>query len=194
MPTSSTTNQSLISRIRQEDGTAWTELVALYGPLVHYWLRRQGVSQQDIPDLAQEIFFAVSRSIERYQPTGTSGSFRAWLWSLARNKMIDAFRRHSKAPEARGGSTAMIYSQNIPDQIDENDSSEQTEYRSLVHRAMNQVRSEFEARSWQAFWRTTVDGIGVDQVAEELQMSKATIRQHRSRVLRRLRQQLGEIE
>ncbi|MFN7291876.1 MAG: LuxR C-terminal-related transcriptional regulator, partial [Pirellula sp.] len=98
------------------------------------------------------------------------------------------------APEARGGSTAMIYSQNIPDQIDENDSSEQTEYRSLVHRAMNQVRSEFEARSWQAFWRTTVDGIGVDQVAEELQMSKATIRQHRSRVLRRLRQQLGEIE
>ena len=88
----------------------------------------------------------------------------------------------------------MVYSENVPEQLDEGDESEQIEYRTLVHRAMKQVRSEFEARSWQAFWRTTVDGIGVAQVAEELQMNKATVRQHRSRVLRRLRQQLGEIE
>ncbi|MCU0713681.1 MAG: hypothetical protein MUC43_16605 [Pirellula sp.] len=115
---------------------------------------------------------------------------------ISRKKSFSQFPDPLNAinPRERAGSTAMIYSENIPDQIDENDSSEQTEYRSLVHRAMKQVRSEFEARSWQAFWRTTVDGIGVDQVAEELQMSKATIRQHRSRVLRRLRQQLGEIE
>jgi RNA polymerase sigma-70 factor (ECF subfamily) len=194
MSPSSTTNQSLIARIRQEDGAAWTELVSLYGPLFHFWLRRQGVIVQDIPDLTQEIFFAVSRSIERYQPTGTSGSFRAWLWSLARHKMIDAFRRNRNAPVARGGSTALINSENLPERLDEGDESELIEYRSLVHRALKQVRSEFEARSWQAFWRTTVDGIGVEQVAEELGMSKATVRQHRSRVLRRLRQQLGEIE
>ncbi len=63
----------------------------------------------------------------------------------------------------------------------------------LTARAIAQVQNEFEARTWQAFWRSVVDGISTDKVATELQMTPAAVRQSRSRILRRLRQQLGDL-
>ena len=65
--------------------------------------------------------------------------------------------------------------------------------RQLTSRALAQVQSEFESRTWQAFWRSVVDGIATSEVAQELNMSEATVRQSRSRILRRLRQQLGDV-
>jgi RNA polymerase sigma-70 factor (ECF subfamily) len=194
---STATRLSLISRIRQEDGAAWNELVNLYSPLVTFWCRRRGIAESDVRDVGQEIFFAVSRSIERYQPTDSNGSFRAWLWALARHKIIDAIRRRQRSAIGCGGSTALELVRNTPDTtipelLDDSDVVERAEFAGLVRRALEQVRSEFEPRSWQAFWRTTIDGMTVATVAEELGMSPSTIRQHRSRILRRLRQQLGE--
>ncbi len=192
MTGSSATRMSLISRIRGDDGAAWSQLVELYSPLVAFWCRRQGITDGDIHDLKQEIFFAVSRSIEHYEPTGNSGSFRAWLWSIARHKLLDMLRRQKRWPHAAGGSTAMFAIQNIAEQLDEEDLSERSEFSQLVRRALEQVRAEFESRSWQAFWQTTIDNLPVAVVADQLEMSTATVRQHRSRILRRLREQLGE--
>lgn len=190
----SDTRLSLIARIRGEDGAAWAELVELYSPLVAFWSRRQGIRDSELHDVKQEVFFAVSRSIDRYQPTGESGSFRAWLWSLVRHKMIDAIRRQQRSMPASGGSTALHVIQNVPEQLDASDKDERSEFTSLVHRALDQVRNEFEPKSWQAFWRTTIDGLSVASIAQELELTPAAIRQHRSRILRRLRQQLGETE
>ena len=194
MPESSDTRLSLIARIRREDGAAWAELVELYSPLVKFWALRQGAANSELHDLNQEVFFAVSRSIDRYRPTGDSGSFRAWLWGVVRHKLIDAMRRRQRSMPASGGSTALQVLQNIPEQLDTNDEEERSEFTSLVYRALEQVRNEFEPKTWQAFWRTTVDGVAVAGVAKELEIAPATIRQHRSRILRRLRQQLGETE
>lgn len=77
---------------------------------------------------------------------------RGWLWGVTRHKLLDALRRQLRVPVAEGGSTALQLTHSIPDQLDEQDDSERTEFGLLVHRALEQVRSEFEARSWQAFW------------------------------------------
>jgi RNA polymerase sigma-70 factor (ECF subfamily) len=197
MTESSITRESLISRIRRDEGPAWNELVNLYAPLVAFWCRRQGIADADIRDLEQEVFFAVSRSIDRYRPTESSGSFRAWLWAVTRHKIIDALRRAQRSPAASGGSTALKIINNTPDssvpeRLDDSDVAERSQFALLVRRALEQVRSEFEPRSWQAFWSTTIDGLSVPIVAQQMAMSPAAVRQHRSRILRRLRQQLGE--
>lgn len=192
MSSSCITRLSLLARIQQDDSSAWKELVTLYSPLVDFWVRRTGISEDELQDLRQEVFFAVSRSINRFQPSGNSGSFRAWLWSLSRHKMIDWIRSQQCSPQAEGGSTALHAVQQIPEQLDEQDQSERLQFNDLIHRALEQTRNEFEQKSWQAFWRTTIDGLSVAQVAEELSIAPATVRQHRSRILRRLRQQLGE--
>ncbi|TXT29049.1 MAG: sigma-70 family RNA polymerase sigma factor [Planctomycetota bacterium] len=48
--------------------------------------------------------------------------------------------------------------------------------------------------AWQAFWRVTVDGLSATEVANELGMKSGTVRVAKSRVLQRLRKQLGDVE
>lgn len=190
---------SLIARAQTNDSRAWQELVTLYTPLVAFWCRKRSLPEPDVNDTIQEVFFVVARSLGDFRAgtEGGKGGFRAWLWTITRHKIIDAFRRNERLPEAKGGSTAAratLQVPDIPEALDESDESERTEYSSLLHRALEQVRGEFQEKTFQAFWRSTIDNIQVAQVADELGITKATVRQHRSRVLRRLRQQLGEME
>ena len=80
-----------------------------------------------------------------------------------------------------------------PIAVPDNEPTGELQLHKLTSRAMQQVQNEFEARTWQAFWRSVVDGIATDEVARELTMSAASVRQSRSRILRRLRQQLGDV-
>jgi hypothetical protein len=63
----------------------------------------------------------------------------------------------------------------------------------VVARALKQIQSGFQASTWLAFWRVVSDGQSPTVVAEELGMTAAAVRQAKSRVLRRLRQQLGDL-
>jgi RNA polymerase sigma-70 factor (ECF subfamily) len=84
----------------------------------------------------------------------------------------------------------------VPDEgwPSDDDPTDDVQLAQLMRRAMEQVESEFEAQTWRAFWRSVIDAIPTEMVAEELGASAAAVRQSRSRVLRRLRQQLGDGE
>ena len=63
----------------------------------------------------------------------------------------------------------------------------------LYRRALEYVRSEFTERLWQAFWLTAIEERLPADLAAQLGMTPAAIRQAKSRVLRRLKQELGEL-
>lgn len=63
----------------------------------------------------------------------------------------------------------------------------------VVARALKQIQSGFQASTWLAFWRVVADGQSPTVVAEEMGLTAAAVRQAKSRVLRRLRQQLGDL-
>lgn len=192
---SGNTRLSLLERARIRDARAWHELVDLYAPLVAHWSRRCGLQSHDVADCIQEVFSSVTTSLATYRPSSSSGSFRAWLWTITRNKVRDFARKQSRQISAAGGSTALRSLANLdanmalPDE--EPTSNEQLD--SLVRRALDQVRSEFEASTWQGFWRTAIEGIPTSVVAQELGVTAAAIRQNRARIMRRLRQQLGDV-
>ena len=64
--------------------------------------------------------------------------------------------------------------------------------RGLFGRAVSLIRDEFEPRTWQAFWLTAVEGRTPTEVSAELGMSPGAVRVAKSRVLQRLREELGE--
>jgi len=55
------------------------------------------------------------------------------------------------------------------------------------------VRGEFEERTWTAFWQAAVEGQSPADIAEDLGMTPAAIRKAKSRVLHRLRQEVGDL-
>jgi RNA polymerase sigma-70 factor (ECF subfamily) len=81
----------------------------------------------------------------------------------------------------------------VADPLSTPDDEEHSAVVQVYLRALEQVRAQFQAQTWQAFWRTAVDGVSPAEVVGELGMSLAAIRQAKSRVLRRLKQEMGEL-
>ena len=63
----------------------------------------------------------------------------------------------------------------------------------LTRRALNLIQTEFEERSWLAFWRSAVDGHATTAIADDLGMTAKAVRQAKYRVLRRLREEMDEL-
>lgn len=147
-------------------------------------------------DCTQDVFAAVSRAIEQFHPANASGSFRAWLWTITANKIKDRARRESRNVLGTGGSTALRTLSEIPDQfsIPDEEPTEETQVSELVARGLGQIRCEFADKTWQMFQRSVIDDLATAQVADEFGVSPATVRQSRSRILRRLRQHLGDVQ
>jgi RNA polymerase sigma-70 factor (ECF subfamily) len=140
----------------------------------------------------QEVFAALARAIHTFD-TAAHGRFRGWLWTITRNKIRDHYRRSANQPEARGGDTALRDLAVLPDQWDDDDSDlTRNEVRALYHRALELIRNDFQPQTWQAFWLTAVEGQATDEVARRLKLSTNSVRQAKSRVLRRLRAELGD--
>ncbi len=182
-------------RARLKQPAAWEELVELYGPLVAHWCTRCGLDSHASADCVQEVFAAVARSFGRFEAFKSSGAFRSWLWTIASNKIKDAVRAAKLQPPAMGGSSALQRLTELPDTtaVPDEDPSDAIELNRLIARGLEQVRNEFETRTWEIFHRSVVDQLPTDLVAKEFSVSAATVRQTRSRVLRRLRLQLGDI-
>jgi RNA polymerase sigma-70 factor (ECF subfamily) len=65
--------------------------------------------------------------------------------------------------------------------------------RRLLEYGAERIRGEFREPTWQAFWRTSVDGIAARDVAQELQIEVGAVYTAKSRVLARLKEELRKI-
>jgi RNA polymerase sigma-70 factor (ECF subfamily) len=167
--------------------------VDLYAPLVRFWCRRAGVPEQDAEEVSQEVFAGAAANLEEFHRDRPGDTFRGWLRGITRNQVIQFYRRNKGRPRAEGGSTAHADLEDIPDPLAEEPEEEREQVGRLYRRALEQVRGEFEEATWQAFWRTAIDGRPPADLAEELGMSAAAIRQAKSRVLRRLKKEVGDL-
>jgi RNA polymerase sigma-70 factor (ECF subfamily) len=193
-PDSRRTSPSLLQRARERQPGAWERLVDLYGPLVRYWCRRGGVAADDVDDLAQEAFahsFASLGSFSRHRPSDT---FRGWLRTITRRRIIDHHRREQRHIAAAGGTDALRLLMDQPDAEVEPDMEERNLCDQVYQRSLECVRSEFEPRTWTMFWRTVVDDVPTAVVAADLGVSSTAVRQSRSRVMRRIREEIGDLD
>ena len=191
-----TTRPSLLLRLRDPmDERAWGEFVEIYGPLIHRLARRRGLQDADAADLVQEVFRAVAGAIERYDPDPAKGSFRGWLSTIARNlivNLLDAQRRH---PRGTGDSEVRRLLEEQPAPDSRQSAVFDAEYRRrILDWAAERVRDEFSEATWQAFWKTGVEGQSAQEAARALGLSVGSVYQYKSRVVARLRREIERVE
>ena len=185
---------SLLERARINDADAWRRLGDLYRPLVLYWCARARVDPTDAEDVAQGVFVAAAAGLGGFHHDRPGDTFRGWLRAITRNQVLLHLRRNRGRPQAVGGSDAWESLQAVADPLAvDDDADEQAEVGQLYRRAVEHVRGEFEERTWQAFWLTTIEGRSPAALIDVLGMTPAAIRQAKSRVLRRLKQEMGEL-
>jgi RNA polymerase sigma-70 factor (ECF subfamily) len=195
------TSQSLLAGAKLGAPASWERLVRLYAPLVASWCRRWEVAEQDVGDVLQEVFSAVAAHLDRFRTERPTDTFRGWLRTIARNKVVDHFRRRAFEPVAGGGTDAALQMQQVPDAgaiSEPHDASGDAPadgafVESLLRAALESIRGEFHERTWQAFWGVAVEGRRAADVAADLNMKPGTVRVAKSRVLLRLRRELGDL-
>lgn len=189
---SNSTSTSLLDRVRQRDPESWSRFARLYTPLVYRWARQCGLQSSDAADVSQEVFLAVATHLDRFGKRGDESSFRGWLWTISRNQIRLFYRKKKVRLEAPGGSEAQRILQQQPDLLDQSvEPSSATSRKSLVHRALELIRHDFQQQTWQAFLRLAVAGQSAVEIAEDLGMTPAAVRQAKYRVLSRLHDELG---
>ena len=87
------TSESLMLAYAAGNADAFTRLYSLHkGPLFRFLLR-QGISRARSDEMFQEIWLKVIKARDSYQ---SSARFQTWLYTIARNHLIDEFRRDGK--------------------------------------------------------------------------------------------------
>lgn len=189
------TRASLLVRLRDgQNHAAWHEFIELYSPMIYRFVRSRGLQDADSADLLQDVLRSVSGALGRLDYDRHQGGFRAWLFTITRNKLYTFLSRQQAQTRAAGysGDPQLIDQQ--PDRSQALEDEWEREYqRQLAAQAMETIRAEFEARTWQAFWLTAVDGLPAVEAGQKTGLSTGAVYVAKSRVLARLKAEVERL-
>lgn len=186
------TRLSLLIRLREpDDAAAWERFVGDYGPLVYGFGLRRGVPEAEADDFTQEVMLRVMKSIGRLDYDPALGTFRSWLFQVARFVLMNRLRHAGRRPLLEGGSEMMRSADaSLGDREEERMRNEwELEYRRQIFaKAAAQVEAASDPEMWSAFWRTAVLDEDASKVASDLGIALGTLYVRRSRVLAKVRE------
>ncbi len=188
------TRLTLLAGIKSpENREAWEEFIAIYRPLIYRMARRRGLQDADAQDAAQDILIRVAAAIERYEPQ-PGVRFRHWLRRVASNAILTSLQRQPRDIGAGGTAVHEIVSQqpDLPSQLEAELEAELL--REMYLRAAAVVRTEVNAETWRAFDLTTLQGVSCEEAAVTIGKSVGTVYAARSRIIKRLREQLERMQ
>lgn len=182
------TRASLLVQLRDGANTAaWHEFLELYGPIIYGFARKRGLQDADAADLMQDVLRSVSSSIGRLDYDRQRGTFRGWLFTITRNKVFNFLSARRTRPQGSGDTATNKLLDTHPDGVDGADDWELEYQRRLAGIAMEQVKSEFQESTWQAFWLTAVEGHPAAEASRQTGLSSGAVYVAKSRVLARLK-------
>ena len=186
------TSKTLLEAIRHApDDERWQRLVELYTPFIRGILINRGVRGHEADDVVQNVLVVVVRRLPEFDRQRV-GSFRSWLRSITVNTMRDHWRA-----AGRNAATGVAI-RDLVEQLDDPRSELSQKWdaehnRHVLSYLLDQVRSEFQEKTFRAFHLQAVEGREVEQVAEDLEMSANAVYIARSRVMKRLREMGAEL-
>lgn len=188
------TRVSLLAKIRNlNDGLAWSEFVRLYAPLVHSYGVKNGLQDADAADLAQETLRLVMRAAPEFVYDPAKGTFRGWLFTIARNEIRKFANRQKRTAVGSGDSNVRELLETQPSPRWEEDEWDREYQLNLFRCAAEKVQGEFRENTWQAFWRTIIQHQEIETVARDLGLSVGAVYIARSRITARIRQEISAI-
>jgi RNA polymerase sigma-70 factor (ECF subfamily) len=188
-PSTLHTRCSLLVRIRDAHDTAsWQTFVELYGPLVYRWGRSKGLQEADAADATQEVMLQVAQSIRTFEYQPERGRFRDWLGTVARHKVERLLKKNGRAASGAGGDAADRLDQIRSPEADDEWTAAFNAH--VLRMALDRIRPEFPPDVWRAFERRWLDNRSAEEVAAELGMTIQAVYVAKSRVLKRLEEEV----
>jgi RNA polymerase sigma-70 factor (ECF subfamily) len=186
------TSQSLLERLNDpNNGAAWRRLFAIYEPWLRGWLSRQDLQSADVEDVLQDILVTVSQQMPGFVHNGQTGAFRAWLKTILTNRV----RHFLRSRRNREGALAAQPLSDWVEQLADPNSALSRQWdeehdQQLIRRTLASLCAEFNEATWMAFRLQVLEDRPVVEVAQTLGITANAVYVAKSRVLRRLREEL----
>lgn len=192
------TRKTLLDRIKNlEDASSWEEFITTYQQLVHRVARRQGVTEQEAEDVAQEVFKRVALTIHQFKHANRKGSFRKWLSQLVRWRAADVLREPGRNDDSLDAEPPDSPNPSPIDQLasqDQHEEALETEARrQLLQLAFKRLQSQIAPKQLQIFQYLVFEGWDVDRVATTFQTNAAAVYVAKHRVATRMRSEIEAI-
>ncbi len=181
------TQMTLIVRLKAAEEAAWRDFVEIYEPAVYGLARKKGLQHADAIDVSQEVMLRVAGAVEKWEPDSKLGSFRGWLATITRNMTIQHLRSNGRRPRTADDSSVRDLLESREDDRSTEAEFERQQRQSTFAWAARRVRSQFAESTWEAFWRSTVKGESINDVARSIRLSRGAVYIARSRVIAALR-------
>ena len=193
MNAADSTHLTFLLRLRDRaDRLSWQEFHDRYGQLLYRYARSRGATHADAEDIVQEVEMYLFKAIGDFEYDARKGRFRTYLRTAVVHAMARRANKQAGQPVALDPQTLdYITSQK------EASADARWEREWQFHRlrwAMRTIAAEFEPITLKAFELHVLAGWPVPETAEELGLSKASVYQARSRVLKRLKEQLATLD
>jgi RNA polymerase sigma factor (sigma-70 family) len=207
------TRHSLLNRLKDwGDQASWQDFFDTYWRLIYNVAVKAGLTDAEAQDVVQETVIAVARKIGQFKADPAHGSFSAWLMQLTRWRIADQFRRRGRVgvqasvcPSGEGtlkrelqpadtGLTATA--DRIPDPAGvalERVWSEEWE-KNLMAAALEQVKRQVSPKQYQMFDLHALQNLSVQDTAQTLQVSVASVYMAKHRVARLLKKAIKELQ
>lgn len=174
-PSAAHVEADLILRAQRYDADALSEIYETYYPRVYHYLYIQLSDSHLAEDLASDVLLQVLEAIDRYRFRGTP--FAAWVFRIARNRVIDHHRRRSRRSHVE-------LQDGIPSQ---NDGPQALAERSMEHASVRAAIERLTDEQRQVIVLKFVEELDNASVAQVLGRSLGAVKslQHRALVAMR---------
>jgi RNA polymerase sigma-70 factor (ECF subfamily) len=192
---SSTTSVTLLGRLSHDptDQGAWSDFVARYGPKILRWCRRWRLQEADAQDVAQDVLLKLHGRMATFA-YDASGSFRAWLKTLAHHAWCDLVAERRRAGIGTGETAMAAFLNNVAAGDDLAGDLQEEFRRELLDQAMVRVKARVPSQTWDAFRLTALEGCSGAAAAAQLQMRTAQVYLARSKVKKRIQEEVRRLE
>ncbi len=186
------TSQTLIGRLaRDPSNEAWNEFVDRYAPTVFTWAWQSGLQDSDAADVTQEVLLKLLEKMRVFQYDPKRGSFRGWLKTITVNSARDCGRRLARTPCGPDG----LSSVGDPGSWDELGRRIEQEYQhQLLAQAESVVKGIVTSTTWQVYEMSIKQCMAARLVAVSLNLKIAEVYVAKSRVLKRIKEVVQQIE
>ena len=150
------TRASLIHRLKDwQDNSSWRDFFDTYWKLIYGVARKAGLTDAEAQDVVQETMVSVARHIPTFKYDPAIGSFKGWLLTMARWRIIGQFRKRGPiadhARESDSDATAAV--EKIADPTSQAiDAVWEAEWENnLLEAAITKVKRRIDPQKYQIF-------------------------------------------
>lgn len=192
------TRATLLGRMKNwNDQSSWQEFFEIYWKLIYGVARKTGLSDAEAQDVVQESMVAVAKHMPTFKYDPAIGTFKAWLLTLTRWRIVDQLRKrgpiaphHDSDPE-RTATIERMADEKSPDW----DTLWEADWqKTVLAAAMERVKRRLDPQKFQIFDFYVNREWPPEKVARTFNVTTNQVYLVKNRVTELLRDEFGRLE